>query len=124
MVGSCLSVYIQFILTLSLFTYRRVRDLPERLVVGALLWWSGSCCSGRGRKWWWAGRSSSEQGSALSQDTLLLYYPEDREECNTINILIQCHGNYIMMKKFNYMLKIDVLRNPSQKIVGVLRDDF
>ena len=32
------------------------------------------------------------------------------------DILIQGHGNYMMMKKFNYMLVIDILRNFSQKI--------
>ena len=26
------------------------------------------------------------------------------------DILIQCHGNYIEMKKVNYMLEIDVLK--------------
>ena len=26
-----------------------------------------------------------------------------------IDILIQCHGNHIEVKKFNYMLKIDIL---------------
>ena len=31
------------------------------------------------------------------------------------NILILCHGNYIMIKKFNFMLKINILRNSSQK---------
>ena len=30
------------------------------------------------------------------------------------DILIQCHGNYMGMKKFNYMLEIDILRNSSQ----------
>ena len=30
----------------------------------------------------------------------------------------------MMMKKFNYMLEIDILRNSSQKYVGVLRGDF
>ena len=28
------------------------------------------------------------------------------------------------MKKFNYMLDIDILRNSSQSILGVLRDAF
>ena len=28
------------------------------------------------------------------------------------------------MKKFNYMLEIDILRNSSPKNLGVLRDDF
>ena len=28
------------------------------------------------------------------------------------------------MKKFNYMLKIDILRNSSQNIMGVLRGAF
>ena len=27
------------------------------------------------------------------------------------DILIQFHGNYMEMKKFNYMLEIDILRN-------------
>ena len=40
------------------------------------------------------------------------------------DILIQCHGNYMEMKKFNYMLEIDILRNSSQFIWGVLRDIF
>ena len=34
------------------------------------------------------------------------------------NILIQCHGNYIEVNKFNYMLEIDILRNFSQKDFG------
>ena len=37
------------------------------------------------------------------------------------DILIQCHGNYVEMKKFNYMLEIDILRNSSAKFLGVLR---
>ena len=32
------------------------------------------------------------------------------------DILIQCHGNHMEMKIFNYMLEIDILRNSSQKI--------
>ena len=39
-------------------------------------------------------------------------------------ILIQCHENYIEMKKFNNMLEIDILRNSSQKTLGVLRGTF
>ena len=31
------------------------------------------------------------------------------------DILIQCQGNYMKMKKFNFMLEIDILRNSSQK---------
>ena len=27
------------------------------------------------------------------------------------DIIIQCHGSYMEMKKFNYMLEIDILRN-------------
>ena len=38
--------------------------------------------------------------------------------------LIQCQGNYMKMKKFNYMLKIDILRISSQKNMGVLRAAF
>ena len=34
------------------------------------------------------------------------------------NILIQCHGNFIEVNKFNYMLEIDILRNFSQKDFG------
>ena len=33
------------------------------------------------------------------------------------DILIQGHGNYMMMKKFNYMLEIDIFKNSSQKNV-------
>ena len=43
------------------------------------------------------------------------------------DILIQCHMNNMgmsEMKKFDYMLEIDILRNPSPKIVGVLRGPF
>ena len=40
------------------------------------------------------------------------------------DILIQCHWNYIEMKEVNYMLEIGILRNSSQKDVGVLRDAF
>ena len=32
------------------------------------------------------------------------------------DILIQCHRNYMEMKKFNYMLEIYILRNSSEKI--------
>ena len=40
------------------------------------------------------------------------------------DILIQCHGNYMEMKKFNFMLEIDILRNSSQKDLGALRGAF
>ena len=40
------------------------------------------------------------------------------------DIIIQCHGNYMKMKKFNYMLEIDILRNSSQTFLGVLRGAF
>ena len=30
------------------------------------------------------------------------------------DILIQCYGNYMEMKKVNYMVEIDILRNSSQ----------
>ena len=39
-------------------------------------------------------------------------------------ILIQCHGNFMEMRKFNYMLEIDISRNSSQKDLGVLRGSF
>ena len=32
-----------------------------------------------------------------------------------------CHGNYNGVKKINHMLEIDILRNYSQIILGVLR---
>ena len=32
---------------------------------------------------------------------------------------MQDHGNYVMMKKFNYMLEIDILRNSSLKKMWV-----
>ena len=31
------------------------------------------------------------------------------------DILIECYGNYMEMKKVNHMLEIDILRNSSQK---------
>ena len=37
------------------------------------------------------------------------------------DIHMQCHGNYMEMKKFNY---IDILRNSSQKLLAVLRGAF
>ena len=40
------------------------------------------------------------------------------------DILIQCHRNNMEMKKLNYMLEIDILRNSSQKFLGVLRGIF
>ena len=40
------------------------------------------------------------------------------------DILIQCHENYMEMKKINYMLEIDILRNSSQFFGGVLRGAF
>ena len=41
------------------------------------------------------------------------------------DILIQCHGNYMEIeKKSNKMLEIDILRNSSQKHLGVLRGAF
>ena len=40
------------------------------------------------------------------------------------DILIQCHGNYMEMKKNNHMLEIEISRNSSQKYLGVLRGAF
>ena len=40
------------------------------------------------------------------------------------DILIQCHGNYMEIKEFNYILEIDILRNSSQRFLGVLRGAF
>ena len=40
------------------------------------------------------------------------------------DILIECHGNYMEMKKVNYMLEIDIFRNSSQKNWGVLRGAY
>ena len=41
-----------------------------------------------------------------------------------LDILMQCHGNHMEMKKLNFMLEIDILRNSSQKNWGVLRGAF
>ena len=41
-----------------------------------------------------------------------------------LDILIQCHGNYMEMKNNNHMLEIEILRNSSQKYLGVLRGAF
>ena len=40
------------------------------------------------------------------------------------DIIIQCHRNYIEMKRINYMLGIDILRNSSPIFLGVLRGAF
>ena len=40
------------------------------------------------------------------------------------DIIKQCHGNYKEMKKFNYKLEIEVFRNSTQNILGVLRGSF
>ena len=40
------------------------------------------------------------------------------------HILKQCSVNYMQMKYINYMLEIDILRNSSPKIMGVLRGAF
>ena len=40
------------------------------------------------------------------------------------NILIQYHRNNMEMKKFDFMLEMDILRNSSPKILGVLRGAF
>ena len=40
------------------------------------------------------------------------------------DILIQCYGNYTEMKKIDYKLEIDILRNSSQMSRGVLRGAF
>ena len=40
------------------------------------------------------------------------------------DIIKQCHGNYKEMKKFNYKLEIEIFRNSTQNILGVLRGSF
>ena len=40
------------------------------------------------------------------------------------DIIKQCHGNYKEMKKFNYKLDIEIFRNSTQNILGVLRASF
>ena len=41
-----------------------------------------------------------------------------------LDILILCYGHYMEMKKVNYMLEIDILRNSSQNDLGVLKGAF
>ena len=36
----------------------------------------------------------------------------------------QCHGYYKEMKKFNYKLEIEIFRNTTQNVLGVLRGSF
>ena len=40
------------------------------------------------------------------------------------DILIQSHGNYMEMKKFNYIFEIDIFRNSLKNNLGVLRGVF
>ena len=44
--------------------------------------------------------------------------------CPNAALLAIIHGNYIEMRKINYMLEIDILGNYSQNNLGVLKDDF
>ena len=37
------------------------------------------------------------------------------------DVHIQCHENYIEVKKINYMLEIDILRKLLTKMFGVLK---
>ena len=41
-----------------------------------------------------------------------------------LDIIKQCHGNYKEMKKFNYKLEIEILKNSTQKYLGGLRASF
>ena len=40
------------------------------------------------------------------------------------DIIKQCLGNYKEMKKFKYMLEIEIFRNSTLKYMGVLRGSF
>ena len=40
------------------------------------------------------------------------------------DIIKQFHENYKEVKKFNYKLEIEILRNSSQNVLGVLRGSF
>ena len=40
------------------------------------------------------------------------------------DILTQCHGNYMKMKKLNNMLENEIFRNSKLKYLGVLRGSF
>ena len=40
------------------------------------------------------------------------------------NVHIQCHKNYIEVKKTNYLLEIDILIDSVQTILGALKGDF
>ena len=40
------------------------------------------------------------------------------------DIINQCQGIYKEMLKFNYKLEIEIFRNSTQKILGVLRGSF
>ena len=43
---------------------------------------------------------------------------------HNILVLIQCHGNHVEVGKLIYMLEIGILRNSSQRYLGVLRGAF
>ena len=40
------------------------------------------------------------------------------------DIIKQCHGKYKEIKKLNYKLEIEILRNSTQIFLGVLRGSF
>ena len=42
----------------------------------------------------------------------------------SLNMPLKYHGSYIRVKKLNYVFENDILRNYTQKYLGVLMGDF
>ena len=40
------------------------------------------------------------------------------------DVIKQCHGNYKEMKKFNNKLEIEIFKNSTPNVLGVLRGSF
>ena len=57
--------------------------------------------------------------SYIQITSICMYVPIEKRNNN----LMQCHGIYIKVNVFNYLLENDICRNPPQK-KGVLMCDF
>ena len=57
------------------------------------------------------GRPADHNILRFQPETSIIFIKRIRHD-----ILKQCHGHYMEMKEFNYMLVNDILRNSSQKI--------
>ena len=67
------------------------------------------------------GRPNFYGGSQYTHISIINVYKFIKIRHDIIN---QCHGNHKEMKKFNYKLEIEIFKNSTQQILGVLRGSF